>query len=148
MVKFTRAEAALTLATGDDARQNFSDGVTANLNSVSTYAATNNGVALSGASITGFVNRLLAQYDAADNSGKLNLVMTQKYIADYGNGMEGYNDYRRTGLPVLRTPLSPLNVFPLRLYYSQTEMSANTFFSTNGSQLQIAQQTTPVFWDK
>jgi hypothetical protein len=62
--------------------------------------------------------------------------------------MEGYNDYRRTGLPVLRTLLSPLNVFPLRLYYSQTELSANTFFSANGSQIQIAQQITPVFWDK
>jgi hypothetical protein len=148
MVKFIRAEAALTLATGDDARQNFSDGITANLNSVSAYAATNGGVALSASAITGFVNRLLDQYDAADNSGKLNLVMTQKYIANFGNGMEGYNDYRRTGLPVLRTPLSPLNVFPLRLYYSQTELSANTFFSANGSQIQIAQQTTPVFWDK
>jgi hypothetical protein len=148
MVKFIRAEAALTLATGDDARQNFSDAVTANLNSVSSYAATNGGVVLSGSAITGFVNRLLAQYDATDNSGKLNLVMTQKYIADYGNGMEVYNDYRRTGLPVLRTLLSPLNVFPLRLYYSQTELSANTFFSANGSQLQIAQQITPVFWDK
>ncbi|MDN5286918.1 MAG: hypothetical protein JWR38_3192 [Mucilaginibacter sp.] len=148
MVKFIRAEAALTLATGDDARQNFSDGITANLNSVSAYAATNGGVTLSASAITGFVNRLLDQYDAVDNSGKLNLVMTQKYIANFGNGMEGYNDYRRTGLPVLRTPLSPLNVFPLRLYYSQTELSANTFFSANGSQIQIAQQTTPVFWDK
>jgi hypothetical protein len=148
MVKFIRAEAALTLATGDDARQNLSDAVTASLNSVSTYATTNGGASLSAASVTGYVNRLLAQYDAADNNGKLNLVMTQKYIACYGNGMEVYNDYRRTGLPVLRTLLSPLNVFPLRLYYSQTELSANTSFGDNASQIQIAQQTTPVFWDK
>jgi len=74
--------------------------------------------------------------------------MTQKYIADYGNGMEAYNDYRRTALPVLRTPLSPLNTFPLRLYYSETELTANTSLGGNTSQLQIAQQTTPVFWDK
>ncbi|RYY26380.1 MAG: SusD/RagB family nutrient-binding outer membrane lipoprotein [Sphingobacteriaceae bacterium] len=148
MVKFTRAEAALTLATGDDARQNFSDGVTANLNSVSTYAAANGGVALSAATITGFVNRLLVQYDAANADGKLNLIMTQKYIADYGNGMEAYNDYRRTNLPVLRTLLSALNVFPKRLYYSQTELSANTTFGANSSSIQIAQQITPVFWNK
>jgi hypothetical protein len=148
MVKFIRAEAALTLNTGDDARQSLSDAVTSNLSSISVYAAANGGIAMPAATITGYVNRLLAQYDATDAAGKLNLVMTQKYIACFGNGMEEYNDYRRTGLPVLRALLSPLNVFPLRLYYSQTELSANTFFATNGSQLQTAQQITPVFWDK
>lgn len=148
MVKFIRAEAALTLGTGDDARQNLSDAVTANLNSISTYATANGGLAMPTATITGFVSRLLMQYDAANADGKLNIVMTQKYIALYGNGMEVYNDYRRTGLPVLRTLLSPLNVFPRRLYYSQTELSANTVFGANASTIQVAQQTTPVFWNK
>lgn len=148
MVKLMRAEAALTLTTGDDARVYLGDAVTANLNSISTYAVANGGIAIPAGSITGFVNRLLARYDAADAAGKLNIVMTQKYLASYGNGMESYNDYRRTGLPVLRTPLSPLSTFPLRLYYSQTELSSNTSFGSNASQIQIAQQTTPVFWDK
>jgi hypothetical protein len=148
MVKFIRAEAALTLATGDDARANFADGVTASLNSVSTYSTANGGVAIPAASITGFVNRLLSQYDAADAAGKLRLVMTQKYIASYGNGMESYTDYRRTGLPVLRELLSPLSTFPLRLYYSQTELSSNISFGANASAIQVAQQITPVFWDK
>lgn len=148
MVKLIRAEAAITLNTGDDARQNFSDGVTAHLNSVSAYGAANGGVALPAATIGGFVNKLLTAYDAVDDAGKLNMIMTQKYIACYGNGMEAYTDYRRTALPVLRTPLSPLNAFPLRLYYSQTELSANTSLGEDVSALQIAQQTTPVFWDK
>jgi len=148
MVKFIRAEAALTLATGDDARAYFSDGVTASLNSVSTFAVANGGVAIPAASITGLVAKLMTQYDAATAAGKLNMVMTQKYIATYGNGMETYNDYRRTGLPVLRDLLSPLSTFPLRLYYSQTELSANTSFGANASALQVAQQVTPVFWDK
>lgn len=148
MVKLIRAEAALALNTGDDARQNFADGVTAHLTSVSSYGATNGGTALSPAAINSFVAQLLTAYDAADATGKMNMVMTQKYIACYGNGMEAYNDYRRTNLPVLRTPLSPLNTFPLRLYYSQTELSANTSLGENVSALQIAQQTTPVFWDK
>lgn len=148
MVKFIRAEASLTLGTGDDARQNFADGITANLNSVSTFSSTRGGVTMSTATITGYVNKQLAAYDAADDAGKLSLVMTQKYIATYGNGMETYNDYRRTALPVLRTPLSPLNTFPLRLYYSQTELSANTSLGDDVSSLQVAQQITPVFWDK
>lgn len=148
MVKFIRAEAALTLNTGDDARQAFRDGITAHLASVSTYASSNGGAIIPPASISSFADALLAKYDAADNAGKLALVMTQKYIADYGNGMEAYNDYRRTALPVLRTPLSPLNTFPLRLYYSETELTANTSLGDDVSQLQIAQQTKPVFWDK
>lgn len=148
MVKFIRAEAALTLSTGDDARQNFGDGVVAHLTSVSTFGAANGGVALSASTITAFKDRLLLAYDATDDAGKLNMVMTQKYIANYGNGMESFNDYRRTALPVLRTPLSPLTTFPLRLYYSQTELSANTSLGDNASALQIAQQITPVFWDK
>jgi len=148
MVKLIRAEAALTLATGDDARVMLSEAVTAQLNSVSTYAAANGGVAIPAASITGYVSRMLLSYDAADAAGKLNIVMTQKYLATFGNGMEAYTDYRRTGLPAMRTLLSPLSTFPLRLYYSQTELSANTTFGANGSAIQVAQQTTPVFWDK
>jgi hypothetical protein len=148
MVSFIRAEAALTLGTGENARQLYIDGITSNLNSISTFAAANGGVAMPAATITGFVNKLALEYDAASNAKKLELVMTQKYIASYGNGMESYNDYRRTGLPVLRDLLSALNTFPLRLYYSQSELSANTSVSSNASQIQIAQQTTPVFWDK
>jgi hypothetical protein len=149
MVNFIRAEAALTLGTGDNARQNLIDAITSNLNSISSYAAANGGIAMPSGTIAGFVTILTQQYDAAaTDAKKLELVMTQKYIALYGNGMESYNDYRRNGLTVLRVLLSPLNSFPLRLYYSQTELTTNTSVSENGSQIQIAQQITPVFWDK
>lgn len=146
MVKFIRAEAALTLNTGDDARQNFLEGVMASLTSISSFAVSNGGVAIP--NITAFVNKLAQQYDAANAAGKLNLVMTQKYIASYGNGIESYNDIRRTGLPVLRELLSPLNTYPLRLYYSEAELTTNTTISSKASELQTAQQVTPVFWDK
>lgn len=146
MVKFIRAEAALTLGTESSAaaRQNFLDGITANLNSIGTIT----GVALPSSTITGFVAKLASQYDAADAAGKLDLVMTQKYIASYGNGMEAYNDYRRTGLPLLHELSAPLNQFPLRLYYSDTELSTNTTVIDQASEIQTAQQITPVFWDR
>lgn len=150
MVKFIRAEAALTLSTGDNAKQLFLDAVTANLNSISSYAVANGGPAISTSAITGFVNKLGLQYDAAaDNNAKLSLIMTQKWIAQFGNGIESYNDYRRTGYPVLDPLLSPLNVFPLRFYYTTTELATNTTLSgAKGTALQVAQQTKPVFWDK
>ena len=150
MVKFILAEAALTLGTAGDSKQLFQDGITASLNSINTIATSsgNSAPALATATVTAFVANRIAQYDAADAAGKLNAVMTQKYIALYGNGMEAYNDYRRTGLPMLPAPIAPLNVFPLRLAYSVTELSTNATVSDKASQLQTAQQITPVFWDK
>ncbi|WP_461125589.1 SusD/RagB family nutrient-binding outer membrane lipoprotein [Spirosoma aerophilum] len=150
MVKFMLAEAALTLGTPGDAKQLFLDGITANLNSINTIATSsgNSAPALATATVTAFVASRATQYDAADAAGKLGAVMTQKYIATYGNGIEAYNDYRRTGLPVLPAPIAPLNSFPLRLAYSVTELSTNVTVSDKADQLQAAQQTTPVFWDK
>lgn len=155
MVKFILAEAALTMGTtgrdgGPDARQLFQDGITANLSSINTIATTggNSAPVLPAATITAFVANRTGQYDAADAAGKLSAVMTQKYIALYGNGIESYTDYRRTGLPVLPAPIAPLNTFPLRLSYSVTELSTNVNVSDKADQLQTAQQTTPVFWDK
>lgn len=150
MVKFILAEAALTLGTAGDPKQLFQDGITANLNSINTIATSggNSAPALATATVTAFVANRTAQYDAASAAGKLSAVMTQKYIALYGNGIEAYNDYRRTDLPVLPAPIAPLNVFPLRLTYSVTELSTNATVSEKAAQLQTAQQITPVFWDK
>ncbi|RFS19302.1 SusD/RagB family nutrient-binding outer membrane lipoprotein [Chitinophaga silvatica] len=148
MVKFIRAEAVLTLNTGEDARQLLKEGIIANLTSVSTYAQGNGGQALATAAISTFAEGIALKFDAATVNGKLDILITQKYIAQFGNGMEAYTDYRRTGLPTLRPPLSPLNVFPLRLYYSETELIANTSLGNNAASMQVAQQTTPVFWDK
>lgn len=150
MVKFILAEAALTMGTTGDAKQLFQDGITAHLNSVNTIATSggNSAPVLPTATITAFVASRTAQYDAADPAGKLSAVMTQKYIAQFGNGIESYNDYRRTNLPVLAAPIAPLNSFPLRLSYSVTELSTNGSVSDNAEKLQAAQQITPVFWDK
>jgi hypothetical protein len=47
-----------------------------------------------------YANLVLADYDAAgSNDDKLNIVMKEYYIAAWGNGIEPYNNYRRTGKP-------------------------------------------------
>jgi len=74
--------------------------------------------------------------------------MTQKWVALFGNGIESYNDYRRTGLPKLADLVSPLDVFPMRFYYSETELTSNELLIADRETIQRAQQTTPVFWDK
>ena len=148
MVKFIRAEAALTMGTGEDAAQLLTDAVTAQLNTVSTLAGNNKGTTIPAATITGFTNKIKTQFTAASETGKMELLMTQKWIASFGNGVESYNDYRRTGLPKLGDLVSPLDVFPLRFYYSETELTSNETLIKDRETIQRAQQTTPVFWDK
>ncbi|REA63815.1 SusD/RagB family nutrient-binding outer membrane lipoprotein [Dyadobacter luteus] len=148
MVKFIRAEAALTLDTGEDAGLLLAEAVAAQLNSVSTLASRNKGNVMPATTISGFSNKVKAEFIAAGTTGKMNVLMTQKWIALFGNGVESYNDYRRTGLPVLGDLVAPLDVFPMRYYYSETEMTSNETLINDRESIQRAQQTLPVFWDK
>jgi hypothetical protein len=145
MMLFSRAEAALTLNTGEDAGTLLSEAVSAQFDLINTLSPA---FPISAAAKQGFIDRLEEQYAAADANGKLSLVMMQKWIALYGNGVEAYNDYRRTGLPELEDLVSPLDVFPERLFYSETELTSNTTVIEIREQLQRDQQITPVFWRK
>ncbi|SEJ36657.1 Susd and RagB outer membrane lipoprotein [Dyadobacter sp. SG02] len=148
MVNFMRAEAALALGTGEDAAQLVADAVAGHLNRVSTLAGANKGTVMPASTITGFTERIKTQFTGASEAGKMDILMTQKWIALFGNGIESYNDYRRTGLPKLSDLVSPLDVFPMRFYYSETELTSNELLIADREAIQRAQQTTPVFWDK
>ena len=61
--------------------------------------------ALSGtAAATDYINDVLALYDARDQAGRLELIITEKWISSFGNSVDQYSDYRRTGYPVLFDP--------------------------------------------
>lgn len=118
IVDLMRAEAALTMGTNDDARALLESGITASIKKavgfeslVSSTMGTN--VELKDGSegtvkqlfgtsdddIVDHVAKVLALYDAADADEKLNLVCKELMIASWGNGIEVYNMYRRTGKP-------------------------------------------------
>ena len=66
----------------------------------------------------------------AGQAATLENIMFQKWIALYGQGIEAWTEYRRTGLPdIMRTdPNAALlneGVLPTRLTYPQTEYSLN-----------------------
>lgn len=54
-------------------------------------------------------------------------IMEQKWIALYGQGLEAWTEYRRTGIPTLKAPVSNANndVIPTRLAYPGSEESLN-----------------------
>ncbi|MEQ9443272.1 MAG: SusD/RagB family nutrient-binding outer membrane lipoprotein [Cyclobacteriaceae bacterium] len=148
MMKFAVAEAILTLGVPGDARTYLEQGMRASIQKVidfgNTLASPPAEFVPTNATIDAYVNTVLAKYDAADASGKLEVVMDQAYVAVFGNGIEAYNNYRRTGYPML-TPVVDNNEagpFPNRLIYVVDEVGANANIPENYS------VSTPVFWDK
>lgn len=57
---------------------------------------------------TTYVNGVISQFGAASAEKKLELIMTEKWLSRLGNSVDNYNDYRRTGYPVLFNP-APAN---------------------------------------
>lgn len=105
--KFLEAEAALKLGitTAGTPRDLLQSGVTSSINYVLTFPSTV-GVTVpasfvpSAAVITNYVNKVLANYDAATTDfDRLDVIMKEYHIALWGNGIEAYNNYRRTGSP-------------------------------------------------
>ena len=117
---FILAEAALTLGTPGDANALYQEGIKASMRKtgmteaeISTYFTTNPSVV----NLSGTVQ------------DKVKQIITQKYIAWVGNGIEAYNDYRRTGYPQLALSLNATgddpNVLPKRFPYVISEAERN-----------------------
>lgn len=172
-LKFMLTELALAGETTGDARALLGEAINASIDHVHSVidkqsdAAQKGTVKILAADRTAFVNAVLAKYDAADASGKMRIVMTQKWIANFFNPIDSYTDYRRTGFPVLfdpaktqkpgngvnptvterspaEVPLMNFTSYPRSLYYptnSETELNPNMTQKTNLS-------TPFVFWDK
>ncbi|MFD1161812.1 MULTISPECIES: SusD/RagB family nutrient-binding outer membrane lipoprotein [Hwangdonia] len=54
--------------------------------------------------VTDFIANIEAEFTAASAEKQMEIIMTQKWVATYGDQMDQYNDYRRTGYPVLADP--------------------------------------------
>ncbi|MEO0331127.1 MAG: SusD/RagB family nutrient-binding outer membrane lipoprotein, partial [Bacteroidota bacterium] len=147
MAKFIRAEAALTLGTGEDARELLESGVRASVQKVQAFGRSISEVSpevdpLITPTDT-YVSAVMTKYDAADEAGKLEIIIDQAYIANFGNSVESYNNFRRTGYPVLQEVVDDNEVgpFPLRLVYVVDEIGANANIPQDNN------ATKPVFWD-
>ncbi|MEM0939813.1 MAG: SusD/RagB family nutrient-binding outer membrane lipoprotein [Bacteroidota bacterium] len=65
---------------------------------------------------------------SSDPNIALEQIITQKYIAWCGNGLEAWNDWRRTGFPVLAESQNAVGIDgtrPVRLLYTNDEINAN-----------------------
>lgn len=101
------------------------------------------GVAMSTADVNTYVNEVLANFNnAATNDDKLAVIMKEFYIATWGNSVEIYNGYRRTGYPDLGGSVIPNTDFPRNFLVPLSEIQTNDLLTT-----QPLTRTTQVFWD-
>lgn len=57
------------------------------------------------ANVVTFMSNIATEYAAAGPAKQLEIIMTQKWIATFADPMDQFNDFRRTGYPVLADPL-------------------------------------------
>lgn len=77
-----------------------------------------------------------------------NQIITEKWISWVGNGLEPYNDYRRTGYPRLAPVLNPAGddgILPQRFALPLSELTANA--GAEGQDVNI-RTSVPVWWAK
>ncbi|MBQ4821461.1 SusD/RagB family nutrient-binding outer membrane lipoprotein [Aquimarina sp. MMG016] len=93
--------------------------------------------------VTDFIASVEAEFNAADMAGKWDVLGEQYFIAVFGNGIESYNFYRRTGYPTTLQPSLEPNpgTFIRSLFYPANEVNTNANISQKPDQAQ------PVFWD-
>lgn len=143
-VDFMKSEAALRLGTTGDARTSLIDGVTNNLNYVKDLFPQTGASAMTAAQITGYVTLVTDLYDnATTQDAKMEVIGKEYYLSLYGNGIEAYNLYRRTGKPGNMQPMksSAPGSFPSSLMYP------SNYIENNSKAVQKADNNVRVFWD-
>jgi hypothetical protein len=91
-----------------------------------------------------YVNKVVSLYTAAaTNTDKLNVIEKEYLLAAWGNGLEPYNNYRRTGKPdnFQRTLLPNEGSFIRSFFYP------TVYVNFNKNAVQKTTVTTQVFWD-
>jgi len=111
---YLEAELKLAGVVSGDPREAFSNALDASFRHVdAVVAAVNPGSAGAPQTVpvistlpatTAYKSGVLDQYDAASDSKKMELIMTEKWINRIENPVDNYTDYRRTGYPVRFDP--------------------------------------------
>ncbi len=147
-LNFIRAELALTKNTGENAKTLLESGVKSSFAKINTVARNAGAPVMSDEVINTYLTKVLALYDAGDASKKLEIIITQKWIHDFGYGIEPYNDIRRTGFPQTCDPAKDPNVYsiqsrpyPVTLHYNGDDLTINPKGKQHNQYLD------KVFWD-
>jgi hypothetical protein len=146
-VDFMLAESALTLGTTGNALSYLTDGISKSMNKVIAFGsaqANGTGFEATQAEINDYIDQITINYNnATSNDERLNIIMTEYQLALFGNGVEAYNSYRRTGMP---NDLQPLRVAPVDNFL-RSFLYPNVSVTNNANSDQKDDVKQQVFWD-
>lgn len=144
--EFIKAELGLTAGANVNPRTALENGIRNSMDKVVNFldavTRTPEEQAALDTNIDSYVDLVLDRYDAGDNNEKLEVIAKEYYIALFGNGLEAYNMYRRTGKPSNLQPSRSPN--PGSFYRSAFYPSNYVNVNINATQKEITEQ---VFWD-
>ncbi|GGB13362.1 SusD/RagB family nutrient-binding outer membrane lipoprotein [Puia dinghuensis] len=149
---FLEAEAALILGTPGDPKALTIAGVDASFNKVAGFAGaigykiptSDTTMLITASNQQKYEAAVASQYqNAATTAAKLNVIETEYYLAAWGNGLETYNNYRRTGCPNnLQPTLDPNPGLFIRSFFY-----ASVYADYNKNAVQKTTTNVKVFWD-
>jgi hypothetical protein len=152
-VDFMLAEATLTLGTTGNAKAYLTSGIQKHMNYVRSWSLTTaeasvitsfNPAAEYTRSVESYIAYVNAEYDAATTtSARLNVVGREYWLSLFGNGMESFNLYRRTGKPDRMQPALEENPGP----FIRSFLYPNNYMVTNTNAVQKPNLAQQVFWD-
>ena len=169
-VPFMKAELVLSGETSGNVADLLKEGILASIHHVNKVATGSNSAVptISTTAAEDFASKVVEKYNnAADDAKKMEILMTQKWVANFYNPVEAYNDIRRTGYPLLFkgdennmawTPyaqtieatesLTSFNLvkildYPRVMWYPNGEVTVNPNITNNG---RVVSEKT-VFWD-
>ncbi|MBL0685130.1 SusD/RagB family nutrient-binding outer membrane lipoprotein [Aquimarina mytili] len=149
-VDFMIAEVAMEEMNTTAARTSLSNGLTKSIAKVGTFGALDPSGDLSfepdGTAINSFIADRLAIFDAAVTmDDKMDVIAEQYWIALFGNGIDAYNFYRRTGFP---TTLQPnIEPFPATGNFIRSFPYPADLTTNNSSVDPKPDVNQKVFWD-
>ncbi|GAC1395056.1 MAG: SusD/RagB family nutrient-binding outer membrane lipoprotein [Sediminibacterium sp.] len=147
---FLKAEAVLTLNVSGDAKASTISGINKSITKVLGFPALVGvtppaSLVPSPSNVNNYTAYVGNAYDGAStNAAKLAIVAKELYISSWGNGIESYNLYRRTGSQAIKMQpaLQPNPGAFIRSFFYPS-----VYVNFNNSATQKADLTTQVFWD-
>lgn len=144
-VEFMLAEAALTIGVNGDPAVYLENGIRESIGTVTSFRTdlVDESYAPTAGEIDTYVNEVLNNFAAANDDEKMNIIATEYWLALWGNGIESYNTYRRTGKPdnLQQLVRQPSDNFMRSFWYPDSYVNQNL----NASQKPDVFQK--VFWD-
>lgn len=147
MADFWRAEMAMVSGDMAEASNLLSQAVAKQINKVQSFggldAFADRSFEPTSGEVTSYINNVVNTFDNASTPGKWDILGEQVLIGFYGNGIDPYNFYRRTGAPTTVQPNIEPNPgdFMRSMYYPAVSVNANSNVS------QKASNAEPIFWD-